>query len=240
MEEGLPPETPDSAPGEVDRAVRLRNAGPILDPEAKAAYRRRLEELEAEIAEAEAWRDGERAERAREEKEFLVQALAGAVGLGGRDRLAASAAERARINVTRAIKAALARIQEHSPALGRHLARTVRTGIYCSYAPDPASPAPGSSDPGTRLPRRESFPFLWPFAGLLSSRDRSIRLNIRSVRSHALVAKTRGGSTTRSPGPRPRVNTRGWHGARCREPPALAARPPLAPGWPGLLAFWWR
>jgi non-specific serine/threonine protein kinase len=63
------------------------------------------------------------------------------VGLGGRDRLAASTAERARINVTRAIKAALARIQEHSPALGRHLARTVRTGIYCSYAPDPRFPS---------------------------------------------------------------------------------------------------
>ena len=140
LEEGLPGETPNS-PGEVDRAARLGNAGPILDPEAKAAYRRRLEELEAEIVEAEAWRDGERAERAQEEKAFLVQALAGAVGLGGRDRLAASASERARINVTRAIKAALARIQEHSPALGRHLGRTVRTGIYCSYAPDPRFPS---------------------------------------------------------------------------------------------------
>ena len=96
--------------------------------------------MEAEIAEAEAWRDLERAERAQEEKASLVQALAGAVGLGGRDRLAASAAERARINVTRAIKAVLTRIQEHSPALGRHLGRTVRTGIYCSYAPDPGFP----------------------------------------------------------------------------------------------------
>ena len=110
-------------------------------PGGEGCLPRRLEELEAEIAEAEAWRDPQRAERAREEKAFLVQALAGAVGLGGRDRLAASAAERARINVTRAIKAVLSRIQEHSPALGRHLARTVRTGIYCSYAPDPRFPS---------------------------------------------------------------------------------------------------
>jgi tetratricopeptide (TPR) repeat protein len=139
LEEGLS-ETLGSPPREVDRAARLGDAGPVLDPEAKVAYRRRLEELEAEIAEAERWRDLERARRAREEKAFLVQAMAGAVGLGGRDRLAASAAERARINVTRAIKAALARIQAHSPALGRHLARTVRTGIYCSYAPDPRFP----------------------------------------------------------------------------------------------------
>jgi hypothetical protein len=140
LEEALPPETPGAPAGESDRTSRLGDAGPILDPEAKVAYRRRFEELEAELAEAEAWRDPQRAERAREEKAFLVQALAGAVGLGGRDRLAASAGERARINVTRAIKAALARIQEHSPALGRHLIRTVRTGIYCSYAPDPRFP----------------------------------------------------------------------------------------------------
>jgi tetratricopeptide (TPR) repeat protein len=140
LEEGPPPEILGSAPGQMDRRARVGNAGPVLDPEAKVAYRRRLEELEAEIAEADAWRDTPRAERAREEKAFLVQALAGAVGLGGRDRLAASAGERARINVTRAIKAALARIQEHSPALGRHLGRTIRTGIYCSYAPDPRVP----------------------------------------------------------------------------------------------------
>jgi hypothetical protein len=140
LEESPPPETPGALAGEVDRTARLGDAGPILDPAAKAAYRRRLEELEAEIAEAEAWRDPKRTERAREEKESLLQALAGAVGLGGRDRLASSATERARINVTRAIKAALARIQEHSPALGRHLARTVRTGIYCAYAPDPRFP----------------------------------------------------------------------------------------------------
>ena len=137
LEESPTPEAAGVPPREVDRAARLGDAGPMLDPEAKAAYRGRLDELEAEIAEAEAWRDTKRAERARDERAALVQALAGAVGLGGRDRLAASAAERARINITRAMKAALGRIQEHSPALGRHLTRTVRTGIYCSYAPDP-------------------------------------------------------------------------------------------------------
>jgi hypothetical protein len=62
------------------------------------------------------------------------------VGLGGRDRRAASSAERARVNVTRAIRAALGRIAEHSPALGRHLEATVRTGTFCSYVPDPRLP----------------------------------------------------------------------------------------------------
>lgn len=46
-------------------------------------------------------------------------------------------AERARVNVTRAIKAAVDRIAEVHPALGVHLRGTVRTGTWCVYAPDP-------------------------------------------------------------------------------------------------------
>jgi hypothetical protein len=69
-----------------------------------------------------------------------VRELASAVGLGGRDRRLGSPAERARVSVTRAIRSALARIDEHSSALGDHLERTIRTGTYCSYAPDPRAP----------------------------------------------------------------------------------------------------
>jgi tetratricopeptide (TPR) repeat protein len=116
------------------------DAGVILDPEAKAAYRRRIAELETEVQEAREWSDPARAEKAEQELEFLVNELAGAVGLGGRDRKAGSAAERARVNVTRAIRAALDRVEEHSPDLGRHLLSTIRTGVYCSYAPDPRVP----------------------------------------------------------------------------------------------------
>jgi CheY-like chemotaxis protein len=116
------------------------DAGPILDTQAKARYRARLEELADELREAEQWNDRERVARATEEREAIAQELAAAVGLGGRDRKAASDAERARVNVTRSIKAALERIAEHSPALGRHLEATLRTGQYCSYIPDPRAP----------------------------------------------------------------------------------------------------
>jgi hypothetical protein len=47
------------------------------------------------------------------------------------------ARERARVNVTRAIVSVLRRIEQHHPALGEHLAATVRTGAFCSYTPDP-------------------------------------------------------------------------------------------------------
>lgn len=78
------------------------DAGALLDPVAKEAYRRRLEDLRDELAEAESFGDAERAARAEGEITFLAHELAGAVGLGGRDRRAASDAERARQAVSKA------------------------------------------------------------------------------------------------------------------------------------------
>ena len=43
--------------------------------------------------------------------------------------------------MTRALRQAMARIGEHHPQLGEHLDRTIRTGTYCSYQPDPRAPA---------------------------------------------------------------------------------------------------
>jgi class 3 adenylate cyclase len=113
---------------------------PGLDAAAKAAYKHRLDELAEELEEAQQFHDPERAARAQAEIDAVVQELSGAVGLGGRDRPAGSATERARVNVTRSIKTAMRRIEEHSPSLGNHLATTIRTGTYCSYNPDPRLP----------------------------------------------------------------------------------------------------
>jgi hypothetical protein len=115
-------------------------AGDLLDARAKEAYRRRLVEIEDDIEEARRLADTERAARAEQERDFLVRELARAVGLGGRSRRAGSPSERARVSVTRAIRQALARLQEHSPALGAHLDVAIRTGTYCSYCPDPSTP----------------------------------------------------------------------------------------------------
>jgi hypothetical protein len=126
-----------AASGEV--AADRGDAGPHLDPAARAAYRSRLEDLRDELEEAERFNDPDRAARARHELEFLTDELARGVGLGGRERRAASAAERARINATRTIGGAVKRIAELSPRLGEHLRATVRTGYLCVYAPDPTS-----------------------------------------------------------------------------------------------------
>jgi hypothetical protein len=124
----------------VDELARsgLGDAGEVLDEPAKAAYKRRLLELEEEIEEAEAFGDAHRAAKGKEERDFIARELAAAMGIGGRNRVAASAAERARVNATRAIRSALLRIRAHSPALSSHLEATVRTGTFCSYTPDPS------------------------------------------------------------------------------------------------------
>ena len=118
----------------------LGDAGELLDPQAKLAYRRRLAEIEEDLEEARAMSDTGRATQASGERDFLVRELSRAVGLGGRDRRAGSASERARASVTRAIRQALMRVREHDPPLGRHLEHAVRTGTFCAYVPDPRAP----------------------------------------------------------------------------------------------------
>ena len=136
--------------GDADVEVRRGDgdAGALLDPQAKREYRARLEDLRAEIEEAEDFNDPERAARAREEMEFIARELSSAVGLGGRDRKAASNAERARVNVTRAVKGVIRRIAAEDESLGRELETTVHTGYFCRYEPDPRHPVTWQVDGG--------------------------------------------------------------------------------------------
>jgi hypothetical protein len=118
------------------------DSGVLLDAQAKAAYRRRLAEIEDDIDQARLLGDGERAAQAQAEREFLARELSRAVGLDGRDRRAGSNSERARASVTRAIRQAMVRITEHHPDLAEHLRVSIRTGTYCRYlqrAPVPAT-----------------------------------------------------------------------------------------------------
>ncbi len=118
----------------------LGDAGEMLDGRAREAYRRRLAEIDEDLADAQAAADAARVAQAEAERDFLARELARAVGLGGRERRAGSPSERARASVTRAIRQAMARIREHHPALADHLERTIRTGSYCAYVPDPRAP----------------------------------------------------------------------------------------------------
>jgi hypothetical protein len=113
--------------------------GVLIDDEARAAYRARLRELQADLDEAAAFNDPVRGENARLEMDALEAQLSAAFGLGGRARPEGSVAERARQSVTKAIREATRRIASEDSALGDHLERSVRTGVYCVYDPDPSS-----------------------------------------------------------------------------------------------------
>jgi TolB-like protein len=118
------------------RPAELGGEADILDDRAKREYRARLAELQREIDGAERDRDPARGSRARQEMDALVDALSGALGLGGRSRALGSGAERARCAVTWRIRSAIKKIGAAHPSLGRHLENSLRTGTYCSYQPE--------------------------------------------------------------------------------------------------------
>jgi hypothetical protein len=116
-------------------ALDAGDAGELLDPQARKEYRERLQSLESELAEAREHNDAGRASALAEELEFLQAELSRGLGLGGRERRASSAAERARINVQRRLRDALRRITLQHAELGQRLERSLKTGLYCSYRP---------------------------------------------------------------------------------------------------------
>ncbi|HEX2730956.1 MAG TPA: AAA family ATPase [Polyangiaceae bacterium] len=104
-----------------------------LDQKAKRAYRERLDELASDIREAEHDNDLGRLERLKREQAALETELARGLGLGGKSRAAASPSERARVNVQRRLKDAIARLAELDADCGEFLERYVRTGNYCVF-----------------------------------------------------------------------------------------------------------
>ena len=121
-------------------ALDLTGPGALLDETAKTHYRRRLSALREALEDAERFNDSGRADALRSEAEALTEQLAGALGLGGKDRSSGSSSERARLTVTKGIKAVIRKIEASNPRLGRYLASHVRTGYLCSYTSDADRP----------------------------------------------------------------------------------------------------
>jgi len=113
---------------------------PVLDTEAKAACKCRLNELRQSLNKAERFNDSQRKTEVQNEMQAIADYLAAAVGLGGRDRKTSSDAERARCAVTKCIKKASKKIGGAIPSLGYHLAARIKTGYFCSYNPHPERP----------------------------------------------------------------------------------------------------
>jgi hypothetical protein len=111
-------------------------ADPVLDARARAEFRRRLDDLDADVAEARAHHDLGRLDRAEAERDALLDELRRATGLAGKDRgLGTSTVERARKAVTARLRDSIRRIEAALPELGAHLDRSIVTGHHCRYQP---------------------------------------------------------------------------------------------------------
>jgi len=114
--------------------------GPIFDDAARSAYRHRLAELSDELDVADRIQDSQRSESAETERQAVLRELGTASRLGGRTRETSADAERARVNVTRTLRATVDRIAATAPRTGSHLRASIRTGQACRYQPAPGGP----------------------------------------------------------------------------------------------------
>lgn len=121
------------ARGELTTSTRASDE--VLDKAALASYRARLAAIDTELDEARGWNDAGRIDRLENEREFLLAELSSALGIGGRQRRFTDEEERARVNVTRAIRSAIRKLEAQAPHLAAHLDAAVTTGKRCRYDP---------------------------------------------------------------------------------------------------------
>jgi len=121
------------------RSLRGCNLGDWLDAKAKTTYKQQLHDLRSELEEAKEQHDRGRVERLQRHIDFFAREISRSVGLFGHSRRSDTPAERARVNVSRAINAAIRRLARVHATAGEHLDRSIKTGTFCSYNPDPRS-----------------------------------------------------------------------------------------------------
>jgi len=138
--------TPKSSPYSKMSGKQLEEAGlpvsgrgdgdKILTDEAKEFIRTQLEELEAEIEDAEYHNDTGRALILKQRREEIIEELERAYGYGQRseNREFADEGEDARQAVSKRIKLAIKALKQH-PELHAHLCNYIHTGYFCRYSP---------------------------------------------------------------------------------------------------------
>ncbi len=125
-----------ASPGIPIAAIELADGDERTAPAVDlGAQRARADELREELEEARSFNDPERVAAASRRLAVLVTELSAPASIPATGR----AVERARVNVTRAIRTAIELIAKEEPELGRLLQAAVRTGSSCIYEPDPGA-----------------------------------------------------------------------------------------------------
>ena len=125
-----------------EQATRTSRSGGRVAPGGRAGdhcgtYAPRIARTEDQTRlEAEGLADRGRAERLRGELDVFVAQVSQRFGSRARTR---GPAETARKAVTKVLRTQIAKLLDVHPNLGEHLRETVQTGVFCSYAPTPAT-----------------------------------------------------------------------------------------------------
>ena len=116
--------------------INASNATELIDDRAKAAYLKKLNELQSEIDEAEAMNQPAVLTSLREKQAALQDHLTRSLAIGGKTRKVGASVEKARSAITWRIRNAVKKIIHAHPELGNHLSKSIKTGTYCAYKPE--------------------------------------------------------------------------------------------------------
>ena len=108
----------------------------VFDEKAKQSYKRKIQDLQEEIQHCEDHSNFERAAELQQEYSTLVDHLTASLGMGGKTRKVNDPMDKMRSAVTWRIRNAIQKIEKSHPALGKHLAYSIKTGLFCSYCPE--------------------------------------------------------------------------------------------------------
>lgn len=111
-------------------------AEPVFDERARRSYQKKIHELQEEIRWSENNNDLQRSTNLHAEYDQIVDHLTSSLGLKGKIRTSHDNLDKTRSAITWRIRNAIQKIEKVHPILGKHLAAAVKTGIFCSYAPE--------------------------------------------------------------------------------------------------------
>jgi predicted transcriptional regulator len=119
----------------IDPRVATGTSGQLLTAETHAEYKKKYDEAQEELDDAQQCNDLNRIERAQRDLDALGTEIARATGLGGRKREKTDA-DKVRKSVSMAVSRAIESIGKEHESLGRHLTTAISSGIFFRYAPD--------------------------------------------------------------------------------------------------------
>ncbi|MCL6266078.1 tetratricopeptide repeat protein [Flagellimonas myxillae] len=108
----------------------------LADGRAVQDYKAKIQSLQEELLDAEEMGLTSKVVQLREEYETLIDHLSQVTGLSNKIRKSGSSLEKARSAVTWRIRSAIKKMEKAHPKLAKHLSNSIKTGTYCSYAPE--------------------------------------------------------------------------------------------------------